>query len=199
MKTLENQYFDPQNEAGFSGARNLIRINKKKIPDKKIKKWLTKQDAYTLHKTIRRKFPRLFYDVNARDQVWEGDLMQMTSFKNYNDGFSYILVLIDVLSKYAWTELLRGKTTQEVTKAFEKILENNKGCFPAMLQTDRGKEFVGSILQKFLKENNIIFRVVTNPDVKAAVVERFIRTIKERHTHILHIKILIDTLTFYKN
>ena len=49
-----------------------------------------------------------------------------------------------------------------------------------MLQTDRGKEFVGSILQKFLKENNIIFRVVTNPDVKAAVVERFICTIKER-------------------
>ena len=35
LQTLENQYFDPQNEAGFSGARNLIRINKKKIPDKK--------------------------------------------------------------------------------------------------------------------------------------------------------------------
>ena len=49
-----------------------------------------------------------------------------------------------------------------------------------MLQTDRGKEFIGSVLKKFLKENNIVFRVASNSDVKAAVVERFIRTLKER-------------------
>lgn len=49
-----------------------------------------------------------------------------------------------------------------------------------MLQTDRGKEFIGKPLQQFLKENDIQFRVATNPDVKAAVVERFNRTLKER-------------------
>jgi len=35
-------------------------------------------------------------------------------------------------------------------------------------------------MQKFLEENNIRFRVARNPDVKAAVVERFNRTLKER-------------------
>jgi len=35
-------------------------------------------------------------------------------------------------------------------------------------------------MQKFLEENNIRFRVACNPDVKAAVVERFNRMLKER-------------------
>jgi len=35
-------------------------------------------------------------------------------------------------------------------------------------------------MQKFLKENNIRFRVIRNPDIKAAVVECFNRTLKER-------------------
>lgn len=35
-------------------------------------------------------------------------------------------------------------------------------------------------MQEFLKNKNIHFRVVRNPDVKAAVIERFNRTLKER-------------------
>ena len=174
MENIVKQYFDPQNEAGFAGARNLLRTNKTKTDKEEIKEWLTKQDAYTLHKAIR----RLYYNVQARDQVWEADLMQMTSFKNYNDGISYVLVVIDVLNKYVWGEASRDKTTFEVTRAFKRILD--KGRRPAMLQTDRGKKFVGNVLQKFLKENEIQFRVVRNSDVKVAVIERFIRTSKDR-------------------
>lgn len=180
MEILEEQYFNPQHEASFSGARNLIRVNKKKISRENINKWLSQHDTYTLHKTIRRKFPRLYYDVDGIDQVWEADLIQLTSLKNYNDGVSYILVVINVLSKFVWVEPLRDKTSQAVTAGFKKILVKNKNRFPSMLQTDRGKEFVGKPLQQFLKENEIRFRVVTNPDVKAAVVERFNRTLKKR-------------------
>ena len=53
MENIEKQYFDPQNEAGFAGARNLLRTNKTKTDKEEIKEWLTKQDAYTLHKAIR--------------------------------------------------------------------------------------------------------------------------------------------------
>ena len=35
-------------------------------------------------------------------------------------------------------------------------------------------------MQKFLKENDIRFRVTRNPDIKVAVVELFNRTLKER-------------------
>lgn len=204
MKDLEKQYFDPRHEVGYSGARNLIRFNKKKVSAQQIKEWLTRHDTYTLHKSIRRKFLRLYYNVSARDEVWEADLIQLTSIKQFNDNFSYLLVVIDVLSKYAWVQPLKNKSSKEVTEAFKKILDENKLRFPAMIQTDRGKEFVGSDLQKFLKENDIKFRVVNNPDVKAAVVERFNRTLKERmyryltykNTH-RYIDILQDLVTAY--
>ncbi len=42
------------------------------------------------------------------------------------------------------------------------------------------KIIVNRDLQIFLEDKNIIFRVVRSPDVKAATVERFVRTIKER-------------------
>lgn len=176
---LEKQYFDPQQAPSYSGARNLIRENKNKISPDEIKNWLTKHDTYTLHKAIRRRFPRLYYNVDGIDQVWEADLIQLTSLKSYNDDISYILVVIDVLSKFVWVQPLVDKTTLEVTKAFQKILDTSHRK-PHTLQSDRGKEFVGKVFQKCLNDNDIHFRTVSNPDVKAAVVERFNRTLKER-------------------
>ena len=35
-------------------------------------------------------------------------------------------------------------------------------------------------MQKFLKKNDIRFRVTRNPDIKVAIVERFNRTLKEQ-------------------
>lgn len=100
MENIEKQYFDPGHEAGFSGARNLIRLNRH-IPIRQINEWLQKHDTYTLHKPIRKKFPRLYYNVTGLDQLWEADLIVLTSLKNYNDNYAYLLVVIDVLSKYA--------------------------------------------------------------------------------------------------
>ncbi|XP_014213090.1 uncharacterized protein F54H12.2-like [Copidosoma floridanum] len=127
----------------------------------KIKEWLKGQVVYTLHKTIRRKFPSLFYDVNALDDLWETDLIQLTSIKNYNIGMSYILVAIDILSKFVWAHPLCDKTCSEVTTAFKKILNNKHYRYPKTVQTDQGKEFLGSEFQQLLKHNGIKFRILT--------------------------------------
>ena len=69
---------------------------------KKIYVWLSNQDAYTLHHPVRRRFPRLRYTMTNIADVWEAYLLQLTTIKDYNDGYNYILVVIDVLSKYAY-------------------------------------------------------------------------------------------------
>lgn len=40
------------------------------------------------------------------DDVWDCDLLQLTSIKEINDGYSYLLVVVDVLNKDAWVVLL---------------------------------------------------------------------------------------------
>lgn len=181
MTELKTFYYDPSHTAGYAGATNLLRTAKKhSIPHSDVVNWLQSQNAYTLHKPIRRRFPRRHYVVNNIDDLWEADLVDLRALKDKNDGFAYILVVIDVLSKYVWVELLQDKTCSAVTEAFKRLLDRSGGRVPVQLQTDRGKEFVGNILQRFLKSRGIHFRVARSPDVKAAVVERFNRTLKER-------------------
>ena len=182
----DNQYYDPAHEAGYSGARNLLRVNRKgdplndKVEREKIYKWLSNQDAYTLHKPVRRKFPRLHYNISGIDQLWEADLMVMSSLKQQNDGYEYILLIIDALSKFVWLEPLRNKTNVSVIEGLKNILKRAKGRIPFQVQSDSGKEFVGSAVQNFLKSKGIKFRFTRNPDIKASLAERVIRTIKER-------------------
>lgn len=181
MDILKKFYYDPTHHAGYAGAPNLIHAaDKEKIPREDVTNWLRTQDAYTLHRPIRRRFPRRHYAVDNIDDVWEADLVDLRSLKDENDGSVYLLVVIDVLSKYAWVETLRDKTCAETTEGFKRILSRSSGRAPVWLQTDRGKEFVGSVLQRFLKSRGINFRVARNPDIKAAIVERFNRTLKER-------------------
>lgn len=182
----EKQYYNLTSEAGFGGARNLISLNKRskrkanEVEKKKIYQWLSNQDAYTLHRSIKRKFPRLHYNVSNIDDVWEIDLAQFTSIKNENDGFSYILVVIDVLSKYAWVEILKDKTTASVIEAFKKIVARAKPRLCVLLQSDKGGEFTSLSFQNLLKKLDVKFRVARNPDIKSCIAERLIRTIKEK-------------------
>lgn len=72
---------------------------------------------------------------------------------------------------------LKTKTGQELVKAFQTILSS--GRKPNKLQTDQGKEFVNEHFQKFLRDKNIHF-FTTNSGLKASVVERYNRTLKNK-------------------
>ena len=53
-------YYDPRHEAAFSTLEKLRRVAKKTGVAKtdQVKPWLEQQDAYTLHRQVRKRFPR---------------------------------------------------------------------------------------------------------------------------------------------
>ena len=142
--------------------------------------WLEEQDAYNLHRQVRKKFPRRTYDIKNIDDLWEIDLIDFRSLASYNDGYKYILVVVDALSKFAWVEKMRDKSAKSSVDAFASILCRSSGRVAVWVQSDKGKEFVAGGFQKFLKKRGISFRETISPQTKAALVERFIRTLKER-------------------
>ena len=75
----------------------------------KAKKWLLTQDAYTLHKPVQRPFPRRKIIVAGPKQQFQVNLIDFSRLQKYNDGFKFILVVIDVFSKYAYVEFLKKK------------------------------------------------------------------------------------------
>ena len=132
--------------------------------------------ADELHKGIRRKFPRRRVISNEIDKIWSADLVDMQAFSRYNSGIKYLVNVIDVFSKYAWSIPVKNKTGIEITNAFKQIIKNRK---PKMLWVDQGSEFYNKTFQQFLKENGIEMYHTFN-EGKAVIVERFNRTLKNR-------------------
>jgi len=93
-----------------------------------------------LYAPARRNFERRPVVVKGYDDLWQADAVEMWSYARFNNGYKYILIVIDVLSKYAWAIPLKSKNEIETAKAFSTIFWDNKKI-PKNLQTDRGKEF----------------------------------------------------------
>ena len=176
---LASIYYDPKRSGGFGGVNRLYEDVKKegtfKISCTKIKEWLMKQDAYTLHKPIHRRFKKNHAIVGGIDEQWQMDLANMQSMQKFNDGHRYLLVCIDVFSKYAW--VVPSKKGLSLVDAFKTILSS--GCKPEKIITDRGTEFFSKHSKALLKDEDIELYNTYN-ETKASVVERLIRTLKTR-------------------
>ena len=61
--------------------------------------------------------------------------------KGDNDGYRFLLTVVNVLSKYAWVVPLEDKTGKSPVDAFDTIFKKD-GRVPERLQTDAGKEFL---------------------------------------------------------
>ena len=80
------------------------------------------------------------------------DKSQLQKLAKFNNGFRYLLVVIDVLSKYAWVRPLKHKTGKELKAALENIFIESKRK-PFIIHTDKGKEFKNQLVLNFLKSN----------------------------------------------
>lgn len=129
-----------------------------------------------IHKNVRINYPRRHVILKDIDDLWQADLIDMQAMSKVNCGFKYILAVIDCFSKYAWAIPLKKKSKELVSKAFETLLKNHK---PKNLQTDFGKEFYNNKFDKILKSNDIN-HYSTYSTKKASIVERFIRTLKNK-------------------
>ena len=174
MKKLAKVYYDPSHPAGFSGAQRLAKATGVSLS--RVKKWLSGQRAYTLHKPLKKKFQRSPTIVAGIDHQWQADLSDVSSIAHVNDGYRFLLCVIDVFSKYAWVIPIPDKKGNTLVEAFKKIKKRT----PLRLQTDKGKEFLNLKFQAYLKKNKIHFFVTHNVETKASVVERFQRTLKQR-------------------
>ena len=111
-------------------------------------KWLAGQNTYTLHKPIRKRFPRNPYTVTNIDDVWEMDLADLSSLSKYNDKYNYLLNVIDIFPRYAWSVRLKAKTGTSITTALKSLFQIRK---PITIQSDKSTEFVNSNVQQYLK------------------------------------------------
>ena len=89
----------------------------------------------------------------------------------------YLICAFDVFIKYAWVVSLKDKRGISIIDLFQKIISKRRK--PNKIWVDQGSEFYNNLFKRFLKINNIEMYSTCN-EGKSAVVERFIRMLKNK-------------------
>lgn len=128
-----------------------------------------------LHKPTRKNYSRRKVIVRDIDETWQADLVDLKVYSKVNHGYTFILTVIDIVSKYAWAVPLKKKTALCLKNALSKIFRD--GRIPKNLQVDRGTEFYNKDVTSLLNFHKIhMYSSYSN--LKASIVERFNRTLK---------------------
>ena len=204
---LNDLCYSLKSPASYGSAKTLFKHAKVKIPSinlREVQEWLSKQLSYSLHKPIARKFTTRPVVVYSRDELWQMDLVDLSNISKWNKGYKFILVVIDVFSKFAWLIPLKSKEASNVKEGLVSLFSATKRR-PAMIQTDKGKEFLNTLILSLLKEERIKL-YYTFSERKASVVERLNRTMKSimfkyftKHDTKKYIDILPELVAKYNN
>ena len=91
-------------------------------------------------------------DVYHIDDIWSLDLLDLKDYGPENNrNYRYVVIVIDNLSKFAWTVPLKNKNAQTIKNSFEKILISSQRK-PNIIESDRGKEFYNNLFLEFLNK-----------------------------------------------
>ena len=176
---IARRYFDPKEKGSLGGLRRFARHHPDARKNGYLAKVLAQYPAYSLHKPVRKSFPRNRTIVSGLDAQWQIDLTVLESLAEHNDGYKYILFVIDVFSRKSWAIPMKNKSANATVDAF-KTLFNLTERRPRRIQADKGSEMRNVKFKRFLNDHGIHFFHSEDPSTKSALVERLQRTIKEK-------------------
>ena len=172
MINASNELPYNQQQYGTFLVKNVIR-SKRKLG---LGNNFTMEDlSNELNKPTINKFPRKKIIVNHINEIHSTDLVDMGQYSKFNRGYEYIFTNIDVFSKYAYAFPLKSKKIGDIKPCFEKIFKKNK---PNYIWSDKEPAFFSKEMRQFFKNNDVkIYH--TNSHLKAVVIERFNRSLRE--------------------
>ena len=177
---LTSIYTTTGHPASFSGPKKLRFIANKEgkfhFSEKEIQNFLETQDTYTVNKQVRRRFRRNKVLVHGLNDQYEMNLCDVSKLARSNRNIHFLLLVVDVFSRYAFVEPLKNKRAESVLKALEGIFTADKHI--KRVRSDRGTEFKNFAVKQFFASRGIKQYFAHNP-LKCQIVERLNQTIKQ--------------------
>ena len=139
---------------------------------------LNQQLADKLHKLIIRNIQKRKVYPSFKDSILVAELADMQLLSKYNKRIYFLLCAFDIYGKYAGIVPLKYEKGITITNAFQKVI-NESGCKPNKIWVDKGSKFCNSSMKSWFQDNDIEI-YSTHKEGKSVVVERFIRTLKNK-------------------
>ena len=206
---LKKIYFDPAQPGSFQSPRKLQQTVRQAgqhphLGTQRIGRWLQNQTPYSRNRAfLPKSIKRSRVIVRGLYDQYDADLADYQRLAASNDGYRFLLVVIDIFSRYTWVVPIKSKKNAEVIQAFEIIFREEGGHIPRRLRTDQGGEFTAHIMNDFFNHYKITHFVAKN-EVKANYAERVIKTLKSKLSRYMahnqtgrYIDVLADIVTSY--
>ena len=88
------------------------------------------------------------------------DLSDLSSLSKYKEKYRYLLNVIDIFSRYAWSVPLKDKTGTSITTVLKYLFRVRK---PITIQSDKGIEPENATGQQYLKRQDVNFNTTQIP------------------------------------
>ena len=144
--TLAAEY-DTLNYAGIGIISFYKKICNKYIGIKRhdVAEFLKKQPYYQITKPLNHKVNKVIV-ANYTGERIAIDLIDLSYYASYNNGYKYILSCIDYYSRYCWLFPLKFKTSHSVAEQLKKLFDEVE---PKYIMADNGGEFEGETKELF--------------------------------------------------
>lgn len=177
---LKDIYFDPNHAGSYGGADQLYKVVKEEglhqISKARIKAWLSQFNAYTENRPVKQKFKTLKLISPYINFQWDCDTASYTFLAKYNNGYKYIAVFCDLLSRFLITRPLKTLTGREMKSVMEEVFIQQQ---PSNIRSDAGTEYQNKTVKDYLSDQNIK-HIVTRNSQKASLAERNIKNLRKR-------------------
>lgn len=174
-RLLNGIYISTSSPAGYGSIKNLV--EESGLSRKKVLEYFKNSKTYTKYRTPVRKFKRLGVKSLGINHIWSLDLAFMEKLSSQNDNVKYLLIAVDVLSRFLHVQPMKGnKSASTAKQAFAKMLKHNSDMSPTKCWVDEGGEFEGVFRQFCEGEGISIYHTFT--ETKSSFAERYIRTLK---------------------
>ena len=163
----------------YTNEKDLYEAVKNKgITHKEVKDFVQKQEVTQLFK--RQKRVKHYFPIASRYkyEILQMDIADLSNLSSVNKNYNYLLCAIDVFSRLAFVVPMKNKTTSDIIDATKEIVDS---VAPAIINCDNGSEFTSKQFKDLMKKRGITINYVDVGDHhKLGVIDRFVRTLRER-------------------
>lgn len=180
-------YKDISHPAAYGGIDALQKASN--ASKQQVKKFLGKNDTYRKFFRNKTKFDRARVLVSSVGHIFQADLFDLQKISRQNNGYRYILLVVDTFSRLIKVRPLKSKNANDTATAIKEVFEEFKKedllAPKSLLATDLGNEFWNSEVYEVLDTFDIKMYGLRRP-LKCSIAEISGRHLLDRMYKYMH-------------
>ena len=170
-------------------SKRYLKQTHPKVSHEEIARFAHNQPAYwsVIHSARRRSSYNRIKPIGGPCRYIQMDTMYLLNLKNFNEGYCYLQVVVDVFTRKLYCEPLKSMNSESYLEAFKKNL--NKIGLISFISSDLGSEIANRLMTDFFEKYGIKWFVTNTRKFKTSVCERSIRTLRRAiYTYLINNK-----------